>query len=129
MFIDEFGQAGQLGELERLMSEGRSFGLNIVLGLHQLSQVREAYGENGSETIIGLCSYIACLKNNDSRTQKWMSDTIGKCLRSYEKKSFSYSTSQGKTVTTSSNTTIGESRGTSESQSRGTSEGTSSTHG
>lgn len=129
MFIDEFGQAGQLGDLERLMSEGRSFGLNVVLGLHQLSQVREAYGENGSETIIGMCSYIACLKNNDSRTQKWMSAFIGSCLRSYEKKSFSYSTSQGKTVTSSSNTTLGESRGTSESQSRGTSEGSSKTHG
>ncbi|MBA3483216.1 MAG: type IV secretion system DNA-binding domain-containing protein [Pirellulales bacterium] len=129
VFIDEFGQAGQLDELDRLMGEGRYFGVNVVLGLHQLSQIRETYGENVSETIIGLCSYLACLKSNDQRTQKWMSEQVGTCLRSYEKVSFSYSTSQGQTLTKSSSTTHGQSSGTNESQNKGSTKGTSDTTG
>ncbi|HMO85170.1 MAG TPA: type IV secretion system DNA-binding domain-containing protein, partial [Lacipirellulaceae bacterium] len=109
MYIDEFGHAGRFDDLERIMGEGRAFGVNVVLGLHQLSQAREAYGENGAETIVGLCSYFAFLKSNDLRTQKWMSEVVGNCLRSYEKASFSYSTSQGQTVTASHTTTEGQS--------------------
>lgn len=129
LFIDELGQAGQFDELERLMTEGRRFGVHVVLGLHQLSQIRETYGENVSETIVGLCPYLACLKSNDQRTQKWMSEEIGTCLRSYEKESFSYTTSQGQTLTESSNTTQGASRGQSQSQNKGTTKGSSDTTG
>lgn len=129
IFIDELGQAGNFGELERLMEEGRWVGINVHLGMHQLSQVRETYGENGSETIIGLCSYLAFLKSNDLRTQKWMSDVVGNCLRSYEKASFSYSTSQGMTTTASHTTTDGQSVGTSESENRSETAGTSDTTG
>ncbi|WP_442483342.1 type IV secretion system DNA-binding domain-containing protein [Aeoliella sp. SH292] len=129
LFIDEFGQAGQFDELERLMAEGRSYGVNVVLGLQQLSQVRKAYGEDGSETIIGLCSYLACLKSNDTRTRKWMSEHIGNCLRSYEKATFTYSTSKGITNTTSENRTDGQSEGSSRSLNASSSKGTSDTVG
>lgn len=118
LIIDEFGEAGQFDELKRIMSQGRTFGIHVVLGLHQLSQVREAYGENGSETIIGLCPYKACLKSEDTRTQKWMSELIGNCLRSYEKNSFTYSTSDGVTITQSTNESEGGSTGTNESKSK-----------
>ena len=129
IFIDELGQAGNFGELGRIMEEGRWLGINTHLGIHQLSQVRETYGENGSETIIGLCSYLAFLKSNDLRTQKWMSEVVGNCLRSYEKASFSYSTSQGLTSTSSNTTTEGRSTGTSESNNRSSTAGTSKTTG
>lgn len=129
VFIDEFGQAGHFAELERLMAEGRTFGVNVVLGLHQLSQARKAYGDDGSETIVGLCSYLACLKSNDIRTQKWMSEHIGNCLRSYEKDTFSYSTSEGITATTTVNSTEGQSEGSNQSQNASRSRGTSETAG
>lgn len=128
-FIDEAGQAGQFDELDRIMGEGRSSGINVVLGLHQLSQARETYGENVSETIIGLCSYFAFLKSNDQRTQKWMSELVGTCLRSYEKMSFNYTTSEGQTLTESSNTTQGHSSGTNESRNTASTRGTSDTAG
>jgi hypothetical protein len=129
MIIDEFGHAGRLDDLDRLMGEGRSFGVNCILGLHQLSQARETYGKDKLQTIIGMCSYMACLKSNDIETQKWMSEVIGNCLRSYEKASFSYSTSQGQTITASSTKTEGKSTGTNASSNSSRTAGTSDTFG
>lgn len=129
VFMDEFGQVGRLSELDRLMGEGRSFGVNVVLGLHQLSQIRETYGENVSETIVGLVSHRAYLRSDDPRTQEWMSKHIGNCLRSYEKESFSYSSSEGLVTTESENTSTGGSEGEGEQHNTATMRGKSDTEG
>ena len=78
--IDELGSAGNISALERLMSEGRSFGVHVALGVHQLSQMRATYGHEGADTILGLCSYAALLKAGDPLTAKWMSERIGDIL-------------------------------------------------
>ncbi|WP_428306715.1 type IV secretion system DNA-binding domain-containing protein [Lacipirellula sp.] len=114
--FDEIGTAGRMHDLERLMSEGRSFGVNVTIGLHQLSQLTETYGENLSETILGLCANRVFLRTDDQRTAKWMSENIGTCVRAYDKKCYTYGIANGKSFTTteqrSSGTTEGNNRGT-----------------
>jgi len=129
LIVDEFGEAAQFDELQRIMGQGRTFGIHVVLGLHQLSQVRKAYGEEDSETIIGLCPYKAFLKNGDVRTQEWMSKLLGNCLQSYDKQTFSYSTSNGVTLTETNTEGRGGSEGTSDSESNSNTTGTSDTTG
>lgn len=128
VIIDEVGQAGRL-ELDRILSEGRSFGINVILGLHQLSQMRETYGEHVSETILGMCSNYVFLKAGDITTATWMSKTIGNCLRAYNKDAYTFGTTKGKTITTSEQSTQGFSQGSNRSSTKGTSRGTTDTHG
>jgi hypothetical protein len=132
--LDEFGDAGRLDELSTLLAQGRSFGVHVVLGMHQLSQARKAYGEDDAETIVGLCPYRAFLKSDDVRTQKWMSELIGNCLRSYNKASYSFSTTNGVTNTKSVNeskgggTTEGLSLNTQQTRGSSDTSGSSSSH-
>lgn len=131
-FVDEIGQAGRLADFERLMTEGREFAVQVVFGLHQLSQMRETYGEHGAETLIGLCSYLAFLKTGDTTTAEWMSKRVGDQLRTYDQVRFSYGTSKGESWTETQSVTGGWSAGINASETNGqaesfgTSTGTSS---
>jgi len=127
--FDEVGHAGKLHDIDRLMGEGRSFGIDCVLGLHQLSQLQETYGEHLADSIIGLCSYRAFLKAGDTKTAEWMSKYVGNCLRAYEKKAYTYGTSQSKSFTTTEQNTIGSSQGENQATTKGTSHGTSESYG
>lgn len=128
-FVDEVGQAGHIADLERLMSEGRSFGVQVMLGVHQLSQLRKTYGQHGAETILGLCSHLAFLKTGDPSTSEWMSKRVGDVLRAYDKKSFAVSVTDGRTTTETHGSGTTDTRGTNKSRSKGRSEGDTHTTG
>lgn len=127
--LDELGNAGHFDELERLMTEGRSFGVHVILGLHQLSQLTKTYGKEGANSVIGMCSFYAFLKNMDTETNDWMSKFLGNCLRAYQKESYAYGTSKGKTFTVTKNSTRGTSEGKTTSLTTGSTEGTAKMQG
>lgn len=111
------------------MSEGRSFGVNVTIGVHQLSQLTETYGEHLAETILGLCSNRAFLRTDDQKTADWMSKYVGNCLRSYDKQTFTYGMQHGSTYATSRQATRGKSRGGNRAHSRADTTGTADTEG
>lgn len=117
VFIDEVGEAGQLRDLKRMMTEGRDFGVNVVLGLHQISQFHETYGEKQATTILGLCSYVGMLKTGDYQTADWCSKRIGDCLREYERTQNTVGTTKGTSSTESRSYTFGKTYGNSRTES------------
>jgi hypothetical protein len=127
--FDEFGHAGRLQDIDLLLGEGRSYGVTGILGLHQLSQAQQTYGDNMTDSILGMCTYRAFLKAGDVKTAEWMSKFVGSCLRAYNKTSYTYGTSQSKSFTNTEQFTQGNSRGTNLATTKGSTEGTSDTFG
>lgn len=128
-FLDEVGEAGRLPDIERTLSQGRSFNLRTIAGVHLISQVQKAYGEKDAASFLGHFPYQALLRTNDPDTAEWMSKRIGDRLRSYDKEQFQYGVSDGQTFTQSSSKTDGQSFGSNHSTANGTTIGTSLTHG
>lgn len=137
IFIDEFGNAGHLEELQKLFVQGRSFGVSIVAGLTQLSDIKNTYGDETAKTIIGQFSYNAFLKTNDTETQEWMSRRFGERLEEIRKYTHTEGTShdatKGGSVGTTSNVSDGlqlnysENESQANSRSDGTNNGTTRT--
>jgi hypothetical protein len=133
-FFDELGDAGKLPTLKRLLSQGREFGVNVVLGLHAISQLEETYGKEHANTLLALCPYKILLRAGDSATAEWMAKYVGDVLRAYRKTTFTQgrtsghtwntqqseteATSDGETVTDSKSTSYAENRSESRSRSR-----------
>ena len=112
--MDEFGAAGHLPDVQRLFTQGRSFGVSIVAGLQEISSLEAVYGENVADTILGQFSYKACLKSGSPKTQEWMSKQFGERLEKLTKETHGEQTShdvtKGQSEGTSSNKTDGTSR-------------------
>jgi hypothetical protein len=122
VYLDEVGDAGHLPDLVRLLSKGRDFGVNVVLGVQQRSQLVAVYGEEDTDTILGQCGYMTFLKQKDPKTQKYASDYCGEQLVAYEKRSATETSSEvsGRTDTTNSSTSHAEGRNQSAAKSEGT---------
>jgi len=120
LFLDECSQLGKLEGLSDLLTEGRQFGVQVILGVQSYSQMVSAYGEQDAKTIVGQCGFKAFLKS-DGDTAQWASKEIGQQLERYSKMSYTSGTSGSYTVTSgslagsSSSDTSGWSRSQSES--------------
>lgn len=99
IFLDECSQLGRLEGLSDLLTEGREFGVEVVIGVQTYSQMVSAYGEQDAKTILGQCGFKAFLKC-DGDTAQWAGKQIGQQLEKYSKMSYSTSTSGSDTVTT-----------------------------
>lgn len=86
--VDEMGNAGRIPQWERLMSEGRTYGVNVIAGVQQLSMLLKTYGQNDTHTILGQFSYRGFLRTSDPETQKYMAEIIGKQILLYDLLSF-----------------------------------------
>jgi hypothetical protein len=111
-FLDELGEAGRLPTLRRLLSQGREFGVTVVLGLHAISQLEETYGKAHANTILANIPYKALHRAGDYATAEWMTKSSGECLRAYRKITDTAGNTVGNTWSTQKGTTVGNSDGT-----------------
>ena len=76
-FLDEVREAGKLEGLRRLMTEGRSKGIRVVLGFQDIEGLYDLYGEHEAEEMIGLCANRIVLHLDTPKTRKWASEFFG----------------------------------------------------
>ena len=76
-FLDELRQAGALDGLNNLLTAGRSKGACVVVGAQDIEGLREVYGENKANELLGLCGHKAVLRLDSPITAKWASELFG----------------------------------------------------
>ena len=72
IILDEFASLQKIPSLAKGLSLGRSYGGCFVLGLQNISQIREIYGRNTSESLSSECHNRCVFKANDPDTAKWI---------------------------------------------------------
>lgn len=75
--LDEVRRAGKLDKLKDLLLFGRSKGASVLLGLQDVEGLREVYGNNVANEILGQCANKAVLWLNSPETAKWASTLFG----------------------------------------------------
>lgn len=76
-FLDEVREAGKLDGLRRLMTEGRSKGVRVVLGFQDIEGLYSLYDEHEAEEMVGLCANRIVLHLDTPKTRKWASEFFG----------------------------------------------------
>lgn len=78
--LDEFASLGRIDRLADGPQRLRKYGGAIVLGLQQVSQVQEIYGQDRARTIMGQCATKLILRAQDPETAKFLSEQLGRRL-------------------------------------------------
>lgn len=102
LFLDEFGDLGELNSLVDLMKLGRSKGASVVLGTQDIADIDFVYGKDRSRTILGNAQNLGIVHINSSQpeTQAWASEVVGEQQYIREDRSESESTtSRGESTT------------------------------
>ena len=81
LLMDEFARFGKLEMITSAMSTLRSKNVNICLMIQSVAQLDSIYGEYGRRIIFDNCQYKAILRADDAKTQKYLSELIGTCIR------------------------------------------------
>lgn len=95
LFLDEFPRLGRMPRIESIMTNGRSKGLVAVLGLQDVSDLRQIYGEHQAATILGCCSHRMLFQAGSKEHAEWCVQNIGGADVVQLKWSFGWSHSTG----------------------------------
>jgi type IV conjugative transfer system coupling protein TraD len=90
VILDELPTLHKIPSLSKALSVSRSYGGCFVLGMQNISQVREIYGKNITESISSDCNTRAMFKVNDPGTAAWISKNIGEVETLEYKEGVSY---------------------------------------
>ena len=77
LLLDEVRQAGKLDGLSALMTKGRSKGAAVLLGFQDISGLRDVYGKEVADELVGQCNTKAILRLNSPETARWASQLVG----------------------------------------------------
>lgn len=81
LILDELGNLPKLGSLDRWLSMGRSKGARTIAGTQNISQTREIYGDNISETILNLFkSHVVFQCGSLGKTAETASESLGEVV-------------------------------------------------
>ena len=94
IIIDELATLNKIPSLQKGLAAARSYGGCFVLGIQNISQLREIYGINSTGIISSECNTRCIFKTNDPETSKWVSDNLGQEEIIENKKSLSYGASE-----------------------------------
>jgi len=75
--IDEAASIGRIQSLEHSITVGRKAGLRTVIGIQSVSQLRELYGTNCTETILGSLKSAVIFNTEDPDTSEYLSKRVG----------------------------------------------------
>lgn len=76
VFLDELPELGYLNQLQNLIAVGRSWGVRVVYGFQDYSQLVKAFGEQDAKTITNLAHTFGGLNCSDE-TSRWLSRLFG----------------------------------------------------
>lgn len=75
--LDEFPQLGKLEHFSQYLEVGRSKGLCVILGIQDLSQLREIYGRETADVWASICgTYLVC-RSQGVETVQWLTRFFG----------------------------------------------------
>jgi type IV conjugative transfer system coupling protein TraD len=77
LVIDELPSLRKLESLQTAVAETRKYGLCGVFGIQSVSQMREIYGRDGAQTIMGMCQTWVVFRVADAETAEYLSQTLG----------------------------------------------------
>ncbi len=76
--LDEIADLPRVDNLTRLLPEGRKFGAAVILTFQAIGQMRNRYGKEIAEAMLGNCNTKLFMQLVDEESRSWASDTIGK---------------------------------------------------
>ena len=88
--LDEMPTLQKLPFLTSTFAEARKFGGCFVVGLQAISQLKEVYGKDESETISNLCNTRFYLSCPDVTSAEWSSRQLGEIETEEPRESYSY---------------------------------------
>lgn len=103
--LDELPAHGQLTALPGAVARGRKYNLRVVLGYQSASQIREIYGRDGAESVLGCTGNTLILRTPDPETADRLSRQIGDVERERKQQSVSKSSARGHGRSSSTSTT------------------------
>ena len=77
LFLDEIREAGKLEGLPRLLTKGRSKGASVILGFQDIEGLRDVYGHDIADELVGQCANKALLRVGSPETARWASALLG----------------------------------------------------
>lgn len=77
VLLDELPTLGKLEAVQKLLAQGRKYGVAGVLGLQSQAQAREIFGRDGAEALSGLVSTRVAFRAPDADTAAWLSRELG----------------------------------------------------
>lgn len=80
IFLDEAREAGRLDGLRSLTTQGRKKGVCVVLGFQDIQGLREVYGKDGANELLGECNHKTLLRTDSPDTAAWMESHINRAL-------------------------------------------------
>lgn len=111
LVLDELPAHGQLTALPGAVARGRKYNLRVVLGYQSASQIREIYGRDGAESVLGCTGNALILRTPDPETSDRLSRQIGEQERERQQQSVSKSSTRGHgRSSNTSTTTVTETR-------------------
>lgn len=75
--LDELADLPRVANLARLLPEGRKFGASVILTFQTIGQMRDRYGREGAEALLGSSNTKLFLQLVDQTSREWASETIG----------------------------------------------------
>jgi type IV secretory pathway TraG/TraD family ATPase VirD4 len=96
IIVDELPSLPRLTVLQRLLAQGRGYGVAGVLSIQNLSQLKVTYGADDAQALTGLCSSILSLRVSDPETAHYISRRMGKQIRKEIQNSQSHSKNHNK---------------------------------
>ena len=77
LIIDEFASIGKVQSIEAVATKARKMGGCLLIGLQSVSQLKDRYGDNTAQTILGCLSSWLILRCSDADTSEYISKYIG----------------------------------------------------
>jgi len=96
IIVDELPSLPRLTVLQRLLAQGRGYGVAGVISIQNLSQLKVIYGADDAQALTGLCSSILSLRVSDPDTAHYISRRMGKQIRKEIQNSQSHSKNNNK---------------------------------
>jgi len=91
LMLDEVQSAGRINALSQLLNEGREKGVSAVLGFQDVASLRNIYGQDLTEALLGQVGHKALLRLEGVATSEWASRVVGDVER------YEYTYSEGTT--------------------------------
>ena len=77
IICDEIGSYPAIPDFAQSLTQGRKFGLRVVIGLQSVAQVIRSYGIHGAQEILSCLGTVLALRPGDPDTAEWTSRLFG----------------------------------------------------
>ena len=94
IILDEIGTLQNIPSLQETMSRTREYGCCFVLGMQDIGQLEDRYGDRVARTISTLCNTRCIFRTPDPYTANWISKNIGEQEIEQVKEGLSYGAHQ-----------------------------------